>query len=409
MKNKKSQRGLSRGFLTLLLIVVQHHSVPCICLITPPVSLRGTSADEDNPTSSPQKISSRLERGAQKAKDKLKKLSADSNGTLVVDANNVRGIAKFVKWNPSEIQQLITACSIKFDIPRTIIVWDHSNSKSAIPFFVSGGSNNQNQNECIILFSGLFQRADDVIVEEAQQLSSSSSLYATNTNSNGDTTRSEGRLESLGFVTNDGGLIGRLLQNENKKYFRLNNKDKSRESEDNSSKDCVASRDCARPMMIDSTSFVEILSSIEEENEEILDNIESSGGTEMVVVDLAMKDTIESLRRFATTKTRQGWNPRREKTWERCILAENLRQSMCQQGEQELLVHNTARRRSSFTTDYLRKLKERGYLGVEEIIQQQEELSSSSEIGGPTRLDKKQRRLLGRYNAFRKKERNTIL
>jgi hypothetical protein len=140
------------------------------------------------------------------------------------------------------------------------------------------------------------------------------------------------------------------------------------------------------PLVLDCTCFVELLSRVEDP-----DTIDSSKA------DLALNATQESLRRFAA-KQRLGWNPRREKTWERCVLAETMRQSLCQQ-----CVHNIDE--ATFASQYLQDLRDRGYAGVEEILQQ----PSPGEIGGPNRLDRRQRRLLGRYNAFMKKERESTI
>jgi hypothetical protein len=326
---------------------VRHAKLWCLILLT--------SLDIGNSLQTPP---FRLDRAVQKAADKLVEFGQhqENHPTLVVDGNNVRGIANF-EWNPVELQHRVSLFCQEFGIPRAVVVWDHGSCR----FATAPPANNKSQDvDMVIIFSGLSQRADDVMVKESRHLVSSFC----------------GEWSSLAFVTNDGGLTSRLRQTS------LNHQKLSRQShqEDASTKQM--------PLIIDSTRFVELLSRISR------DDLFDSSKYEDDNIWLSMHTVQESLRHFAKLQ-KLGYNPRREKTWERCVLAETMRRAFCslddiQQG-------------GAFAKQYMQDLETRDYANTTSSRLLDVQDDSILAIPGPTRLDKKQKRLLTRYNRAREK------
>jgi hypothetical protein len=209
----------------------------------------------------------------------------------------------------------------------------------------------------VIIFSGLSQRADDVMVKEARHLVSSFC----------------GEWSSLAFVTNDGGLTSRLRQTS------MNHQSSRQSHQEDATKQM--------PLIIDSTRFVEVLSRISRN-----DSLDSKYEDDNIW--LSMHTAQESLRHFATLQ-KLGYNPRREKTWERCVLAETMRRAFCsldniQQG-------------GAFAKQYMQDLATRGYTDTTSSRLLDVQDDSILAIPGSTRLDKRQKRLLTRYNRARQK------
>jgi hypothetical protein len=286
---------------------------------------------------------SRFERGVEKAVDKFHAFSQrHHNPTLFVDGNNVRGISKF-EWDPIELQHRVSAFCQEFCIPRAVLVWDHGSCKFASP---------STEMDMVILFSGLSRRADDVMVSEACQLVSSSFCE---------------EWSSLAFVTNDAGLVERLRSKS------MNHSTKVSDYKDTT----------GMPLIIDSTRFVELLSRFDS------GPIDSKTDDNLAV---AVKAAQASLRRFALIQ-KLGYNPRREKTWERCILAEALRRALTRSSP--MGSHPT----DSFSILYVQDLETRGYSNPScEERNEKDDSATLTVVAGPPRLDKQQRRLLDRYN-----------
>lgn len=280
--------------------------------------------------------SSRYERTLKEAGDKFKEFGKRKDALLIIDGNNVRGIARF-EWNPVELTMKISKFCDWMGISRIILVWDHGRSKFAV---VENELNRETKSQdMVVLFSGTSQRADDVIVRESSFLASN--FY------NDD-------WSSLGFVTNDGGLKQRLIRR--------------------SGSSCDK-----RSLIMDSTRFVELLDQCEE-----VDAQNSSKSA----LSSSMKVTEKSLKKFAQLQ-RLGYNPRREKTWERCVLAETLIRTYSQD------YNKNDQHPDGFAQQYIQCLPERDFLNPSTMQYNSQTVNS---ILGPSRLDKRQKRLLARYN-----------
>lgn len=298
----------------------------------------------------------RLDRAVQKVAVKLEEFGRSGNHpTLVIDGNNVRGIGKF-QWNPIELQHRVSFVCGEFGIPRAVIVWDHGSCR-----FATAIQEQQQDVDVVIIFSGLSQRADDVIVKEAGNLVSSFS---------------DNQWSSLAFVTNDGGLASRLRKKSLHQDATKQNKNMA--------------------LVIDSTRFFHLLSRMEGEggNSYFSSSKTCENGERLA---LAMERIQESFRQFAALQ-KIGYNPRREKTWERCVLAERMRRTFCS------LDNIDGGGGGAFAKQYIKDLETRGYTNI----------ASGRELGipandtvlaipGSTRLDKKQKRLLTKYNRAREK------
>eukprot|EP00529_Nitzschia_sp_RCC80_P019928 CAMPEP_0113498426 /NCGR_PEP_ID=MMETSP0014_2-20120614/31172_1 /TAXON_ID=2857 /ORGANISM="Nitzschia sp." /LENGTH=419 /DNA_ID=CAMNT_0000392461 /DNA_START=10 /DNA_END=1265 /DNA_ORIENTATION=+ /assembly_acc=CAM_ASM_000159 len=94
---------------------------------------------------------------------------------LWVDGNNVRGMNKF-EWNMNELHTIVKQFCVEMDISCAIIVWDHGHEPSMFSqttYCRYGGDDNsptKKELDVAVLFSGLAQRADDVLVKESKYL-----------------------------------------------------------------------------------------------------------------------------------------------------------------------------------------------------------------------------------------------
>lgn len=292
--------------------------------------------------------STRFDRSVENAANKFYKFgNKTDDALLIIDGNNVRGIAKF-QWNPIELTLKISQFCRKVGIGRTIVVWDHGRCKFAAAEndLLNRGSDGTTQ-DMTILFSGLTQRADDVIVKESSHIVSN--FY------NNDWSK-------IGFVTNDGGLKQRLIQR----------------SGGSSSPSSIGSK--KRSLIMDSTRFVELLAQCQDDENQ--DYLNSS------ILHNSIQIAEQSLYDFAKLQ-RLGYNPRREKTWERCVLADTLLRAYCQQS-----IPKTYHQLDSFSSQCVTCLQERGFSNPSTLQHNEDDFT----IPGPTRLDKRQKRLLNRYN-----------
>jgi hypothetical protein len=366
--------------------------------------------------------------------------SSYPHGILVVDGNNVRGIAKF-QWSPVELSTRIAQLCHTYNISNHVIVWDHGRTRFAA----------LNAANSVTLFSGLSHRADDVLTQEARHLVE---LFQRRRRVDGtDKDRFVWGPEQLCFVTNDGELQSRLRRvHDREEETNGRTTIRTRRSVAAASMEVVSTTSLRTgPLILDSTSFVELLSAMdatadswsEDKNQSYLSSRTNS------VLRLAMDQAHESLKKFAQLqKTR--YNPRREKTWERCILAEWLQRAYCQgepflqttatrtltalnnstppqQADREPEAKGTCTELdapSSFGILYLQNLESRGFVTPSSTVSAarplslQEETTSTishsnnpkaaeddtySNIPGPLRLDKREKRLLQKYNGALRK------
>jgi hypothetical protein len=396
---------------------------------------------------------------------------------LVIDGNNVRGIGKF-ELDPLELQHHVVRFCYKYRIPNVMIVWDHGSDKFACTRNYECDSNNNNSNNnnnnnnnfivnIIILFSGLRQRADDVIVAESKHLISllsssmdwSSMAFVTNdrelnyklrrqstttstTGSNNEpsTIRFSRRKRAKGFAVAD---TKRLLAsdnddnndngNDNDNVFYHNRNvtndtiEANKYSDTSNSNSNTINNKKEGPMFCDSTGFVKLLEELPEYNI-VVDSYDQ-------ITLKSLKETKESIVRFIKSSNQQqsrgggggGYklNPRREKTWERCIQAEIFRRSLILQQQQQLSSSSEEKEQDSnnIFTKYLEELQlVRGYHNhlhsnltpspVDGIDDDDDDGidndndnddSTFQPFQGPSRLDKRERRLLDRYNSLLKK------
>lgn len=342
---------------------------------------------------------------------------------LVIDGNNVRGIGKF-EWNAVELQNRVVKFCHKYKVPIAMVVWDHGSHPFACSrkYWLNEAGNevskplaNNDENmfciNLILLFSGIRQRADDVIVKESNHLMASS--FQTDSNNP--------RKPSLAFVTNDSELNHKLrLQSvpiaTSIRLSRRKRRDIGKTCEPNEGSNSCSNndddnktKDTPKPMFCDSTGFLDLLSRLSKDYDV----------SDMNDIDKEASDLINQARESTShcaKAHRRGYNSRREQTWERCVQAETYRRFLDQRLHSEYLTQsgfsdsvanddNTA-----FITKYLRDIQtSRGYLGPQ-LLASGERSKDSAEAPnknlpflGPSRLDKKQRRLLDRYNSLVKK------
>jgi len=260
--------------------------------------------------------------------------SSKQKKILLVDGNNLRGISRATRWDHIEIQHRIEQYCKLQDLDLSILVWDHG----TIPFVIP------TNDRSVILFSGLSQRADDILVNEVDQLL-------------------QGDAEtSLAVVTNDVELTHRIR----KRFLSVN--------------PSVSSR--TLHLTLDSTGFVEVLNNLKAE----LSNDEER-------IQQSLRETEGAISKFRS-KLRHGLASRREKTWERVVLAEVLRRSLS-----EVYRPNEV---DESISPYVQNLTARGFrttpLG---------QIDSTMPFQGPSRLDKLQRRTLQRFNNILAQSRKT--
>lgn len=244
---------------------------------------------------------------------------------LLVDGSNLRGVSR-LGWDHVELQSRIEAYCKFQAIDFSILVWDHGNSPFAIP----------TSDRLVCLFSGLSQRADDVLVKEVENL-----------------LLQEPRI-CLAVITNDVGLTARIR----KKVDML-----SGEPPEASSKDHVT---------VDSSRFAEILSyqvsrfSLEEQ-----------------IIRRQLQDIRDQINIFRAG-LRHGLASRSEKTWERVVLAEILLRQLFE-------IYGSCKA-DNFIEWYVQDLRARGFRTTTDGSP-----ASSIIFKGPSRLDKRQRRALERF------------
>lgn len=127
---------------------------------------------------------------------------------------------------------------------------------------------------------------------------------------------------------------------------------------------------------MDSTQFVKLLESAKDENYDY-------GIDKYSCRVYKAQKSFEKLAKLRQTK----YNPSREKTWQRCVLGEELRRSYLSSYHD---IEFTCKR---FSSRYIRDLEERGYVNPSS-----DESEEHSAILGPSRLDKRQCGLLIHYN-----------
>jgi hypothetical protein len=239
----------------------------------------------------------------------------------------------------------------------------------------------------IILFSGVSRRADDVIVSESKRLVS---LFCSGGSGvdGMDTSCCMLDWSSIAFVTSDRELNYKLRRQSASDSLRsvLQGGILVKSSGNNS-------------FICDSTRFVELLKQAGRDTSHPF-----QVSSEDREVSQTLQETKNSLRYF-TTLQRHGYNPRREKTWERCVQAETFRRSLCR----SFSTHKREKQRQTINDD--RNPIATKYLQV--LYASKEYESPFSAVGvhdifvpflGPARLDKKQRRLLEWYNRLAEKK-----
>mmetsp|Transcript_9656 Transcript_9656/g.23649 ORF Transcript_9656/g.23649 Transcript_9656/m.23649 type:complete len:415 (+) Transcript_9656:70-1314(+) len=346
---------------------------------------------------------------------------------LWIDGNNVRGVGKF-EWNAVELQQKVVRFCHKYEIPNAIVVWDHGNDKSShstryrfnepddgSPVALVDGAVGDDEFcvNLLVLFSGLRQRADDVIVRESNHLIASSAQNVRERDTKLD-------WASLAFVTNDRDLNYKLRQQSTSasisiRLGRRRRRDAGRKYDkmDRAGKcDPKENRKAsAKPLFCDSTGFVNLLRELPTEYD-----------MGMSATDAEASESIDEARssiRSCSQSQRRGYNPRREKTWERCVQAETFRRLLGQSlptdakqlSDVEMPPEEQEDENGIFVANYLRELQStRGFSSAVQATGKGASTGNDSIVEqftpflGPARLDKYQRRLLDRYNALARNE-----
>jgi hypothetical protein len=156
-------------------------------------------------------------------------------------------------------------------------------------------------------------------------------------------------------------------------------------------------------LLCDSKRFLELLKKVRKDSIHSFDESLIDKDARKV-----LQETNASFKYFASLQ-RQTYNPRREKTWERCIQAETFRRSLCRSFSFDISNNNQAQEIASFipnpfVTMYLEDLySKREYSSPGDAIAV-DDAPCFIPFRGPARLDKKQRRLLERYNRLAKKK-----
>lgn len=350
----------------------------------------------------------------------------ENSRLLWVDGNNVRGIGKF-EWNAVELQHRVVRLCHKYKIPNAIVVWDHGShtfssltrysfddSGTEIPVDVAKTDDDDNNMFCVnlvILFSGIRQRADDVIVKESNHLVSPSFQ---------DGNKSDMKMNwaSLAFVTNDRDLNYKLRQQSmpNPPSIRLSRRkrrdngklyDHDIDSTSSTPSEEKNRKAVANPLFCDSTGFMDLLSELPGEYDMKMNGIDMEASK-------SIENAKASIRRCSTSQ-RRGYNPRREKTWERCVQAETFRRFLDESSytEKEELSEvesplKLGDRNAVFIANCVQELQSaRGYSSTVQGEGNGDKESNNDTLNdqfspflGPARLDKKERRLLDRYNAL---------
>jgi hypothetical protein len=339
-------------------------------------------------------------RKARKAEDKFlrwidqcQKPTGDGAPLLIVDGNNVRGFGKF-EWSPVELQDRVACFCHQYRISTAVIVWDHGSNKFAsMQRYLSLASSTDGKHFCVdtvILFSGLRERADDVILAESRFLNS---LFYNNQG-----------WRSMAFVTNDRELNFKLRRQSSSTPTESSLRRNRMGGVNDSESTADGNLNSSGPLFCNSCHFVELLqrvSQLERNNHDVVSRNAAQ----------AVSEAKESLAMFSMNRGR-GSNPRRESTWERCVIAEAFRRSLCHSLAMTAALSASwsdlySNDPGHFSVEFLTELQEsRGYETPWNIpmTSQHDPTISSSPFQGPARMDKRQRRLLGAYNSFLKRE-----
>lgn len=201
---------------------------------------------------------------------------------------------------------------------------------------------------------------------------------------------------SLAFVTNDRDLNFKLRRQStpNPPSIRLSRRKRKDTGKvyDASTAAAASSQETktkasGNPLFCDSTGFVELLCDLAGDYDLKLSPSDGQASESIQAAKASIRECSKSQRR--------GYNPRREKTWERCVQAETLRRVL---DKKTSLSSDADAEKASFIESYLQELHNaRGYSisGANESVENQ-----ASPFMGPSRLDKHQRRLLARFNAL---------
>jgi hypothetical protein len=315
----------------------------------------------------------RLEREVIKMKTKFLEWSVKNghDAILWVDGNNVRGRGQF-EWTPLEVQNRVARFCLDHHITKTVIVWDHGTCpfvcSRTFPWKALHNNNTSSFDlEMVTLFSGLSNRADRVILQEFKRLVSTE-MHA---------------VRSMAFVTSDRELNFKLRR---QSVWRT-----SRESVDETL--CDTSMH-STPLFCDSTRFLDLLRT-SRTNSDWMDDERNEA------MESRILDAKQSMSLFHKQQRRR-YNPKREKTWERVVLAETFRRCLCM----EYLVTSFTLQsilHSTFSNAFLSDLQSRGYVTSNSTEKKIVDSVGAMRIGDyqvPSRLDKQQKRSLTRYNRF---------
>ena len=309
----------------------------------------------------------------------------------MVDGNNLRGIGKF-EWDPIELHHYVVHFCMEYNISRVLICWDHGHTPFACSQRYESLSQKNNTVDMLMLFSGLSRRADDILVSESKYLVSSFCHH------HGDSDDSDDSSfvvdwPSIAFVTSDRELNYKLRTQVASESFRsaLQNEN------------IYNKTDRVESLICDSKRFLELLKNVRKDSSHSFDESLVDQDARKV-----LQETKASFKYFATLQ-RRSYNSRREKTWERCVQAETFRRTLCRSFSSNTTFDNNNQEQERatyipnlFMTKYLEDLyAKREYTSPADAI----EVDGASFIPfrGPARLDKKQRKLLERYNRLAKK------
>lgn len=252
---------------------------------------------------------------------------------LLVDGNNVRGATNF-QWSQPQLLWRLKQFSHARMGSVIVVVWDHGMERQACLY----------DSTVAVVFAGLGETADDVIVQEANKLADKRKDWS-----------------AVGVITNDSELQNRVRR-------------KAAERQDNS----------RSPLLMDSTRFAAMLNETEYDVA-----AESSSAAHHVSIAAAVSEAECRLVRHAALR-RQRHHPRRKQTWHRVVLSEALRSALL--ARENDMVSDPYSDDFLLLKDYVEELKSRGYGGT-----LTDEVLNTDLIGGPTRLDRRQRRQLQSY------------
>jgi hypothetical protein len=369
--------------LCILLLAMLCQWVPCLQLVVPQVLALSAATAPMN-----QAREQRLQRSLEQTRAKLQAFSStatthsnanantNSHTILVVDGNNVRGIGGKFEWSPVEWMDRLEGFCQAYNIHHLVTVWDHG----PCPIVTANNHHNHNHTS-LCLFSGLSQRGDDVMVQEARHWRDA---YTTTNNTDHD---NDNDFHNLCFVTNDNGLQGRLR----------------RLGSDDSRKRVLKTTN--GPLILDATVILELVREMDNDttnsnyNKDALHVFHSDGALYQSV-----QRAQENLQTFSFQKK---LNLRREKTWQRCVLADAMVRGYIKHHDSETATmarpdddddHDGAPKDGT-TKRYMETAKQRGFQTVEQLSSM-EEPTSTANVAGSFRLDKKEKRMLKKYNKF---------